>query len=38
MERFELWCKQQKYEINKYPTVDLKLDYIKSTIDFTCSY
>lgn len=34
MERFELWCKQQEYEINKYPTVDLKLDYIKSTIDF----
>lgn len=26
---FEIWCKQQEYEINKYPTVDLKLDYIK---------
>lgn len=34
MERFELWCKQQEYEINKYPAVDLKLDYIKNTIYF----
>lgn len=34
MERFELWCKQQEYEINKYPTVYLKLDYIESTINF----
>lgn len=34
MERFELWCKQQEYEINKYPTVYLKLDYIQNTIDF----
>ena len=34
MDRFELWCKQQEYEINKYPTVYLKLDYIESTISF----
>lgn len=34
MERFELWCKQQEYEINKYPTAYLKLDYIESTISF----
>ena len=34
MYNFEIWCKQREYEINKYPTVDLKLDYIKSTIDF----
>lgn len=34
MDRFDLWCKQQEYEINKYPTAYLKLDYIENTINF----
>lgn len=34
MYNFEIWCKQREYEINKYPTKHLKLDYIQSTIDF----